>query len=192
MILAGMKTMKTVSRRGAGHAWSLACLAGLLLATHLFPAEEALIREPARVVRIISGDTLTILYQGKWQELRLIGIDAPEPALNNAVYEDALRRAKTTGQVMADAREAIHFLRRYVRYGSQIFLEFDVQRLDRFGRLLAYAYLTNGKMINELVLNEGYASWLPIPPNLKYQERLGRAYRLALSQKKGIWSPRRI
>jgi endonuclease YncB( thermonuclease family) len=44
----------------------------------LIPAAgEASGREPARVIRVISGDILTVQYQQKWEELQLLGIDSP-------------------------------------------------------------------------------------------------------------------
>jgi len=36
-------------------------------------------------------------------------------------------------------------------------LELDVQPIDKYGRLLAYVYLPNGKMFNALIDQEGYA-----------------------------------
>ncbi|HSQ35469.1 MAG TPA: hypothetical protein VLQ89_05705, partial [Candidatus Binatia bacterium] len=55
---------------------ALSLLAALLFAAGL---EAAFVqKEPARIVRIINGDTLTILYQGKWEEIKLLGLDMPE------------------------------------------------------------------------------------------------------------------
>ena len=42
-------------------------------------------------------------------------------------------------------------------------LEFDVERKDDYGRLLAYAYLTDGPMYNETLLREGYAQVATFP-----------------------------
>lgn len=40
---------------------------------------------------------------------------------------------------------------------------------DRYGRLLAYLWLADGTLFNELLLGEGYAQLLTIPPNnVKY------------------------
>lgn len=62
----------------------------MLFAAAEMPA-KTIYKEPARLIRVISADTLTILYNGKWEELKLIGLDALETALNDKVYEEALR-----------------------------------------------------------------------------------------------------
>ncbi len=56
-------------------------------------------------------------------------------------------------------------------------LEFDVEKRDRYGRLLAYMYLPDGRMLNEEIVKAGYANILTVPPNMKYQERFLKAYR---------------
>jgi endonuclease YncB( thermonuclease family) len=42
-------------------------------------------------------------------------------------------------------------------------------------------------MLNERVLGEGYARLMPIPPNLKFRNRLAHAFRLAAEQRWGFW-----
>jgi len=66
-------------------------------------------------------------------------------------------------------------------------LEFDVQQKDRYGRLLAYVYLPDGRMLNEVLLEEGYAALLTVPPNVKYAERLRKAQKRAVEEGKGLW-----
>ena len=42
---------------------------------------------------------------------------------------------------------------------------------DRFDRLLRYAYMPDGNMINAMMVQEGYATAATFPPDVKYQER---------------------
>ena len=56
-------------------------------------------------------------------------------------------------------------------------MEFDVQKRDKYGRLLAYVYLSDGKMVNEEIVKAGYANFMTYPPNVKYQEKFLKAYR---------------
>jgi micrococcal nuclease len=65
-------------------------------------------------------------------------------------------------------------------------MEFDVQRRDKYGRLLAYLYLSDGRMLNEEIVKAGYANLMTIPPNVKYQERFLKAYREARKNKRGL------
>ena len=45
--------------------------------------------ESAIVNKIVDGDTINVLYHNKIENLRLIGIDAPESSLNKKAYKDA-------------------------------------------------------------------------------------------------------
>ena len=66
-------------------------------------------------------------------------------------------------------------------------LEFDAERKDDYGRLLAYAYLTDGTMFNETLLREGYAQVAIFPPNTRYLERFEEAQEEAREARRGIW-----
>jgi hypothetical protein len=59
-------------------------------------------------------------------------------------------------------------------YLSLIGLEFDVERVDLYDRLLAYVY-GGGEMFNELLLEEGYAQAYPYEPNTRYEGRFADA-----------------
>ncbi|MBS1237387.1 MAG: nuclease (SNase protein), partial [Deltaproteobacteria bacterium] len=71
--------------------------------------------------------------------------------------------------------------------GKQIRLEFDQERNDHHGRLLAYVFLENGDMVNELLVKKGFARVLPKPPNLKHFSLLLDAQRRAMVERVGIW-----
>lgn len=145
-------------------------------------------REPARVIRVISGDTLTVQYRQKWEELQLLGVDTPEMTANNKTYEIALQTGTTPDKIIAQGKKAAEFVKQVIHYGSQIWLEFDARKRDRHGRLLAYVFLPGGALLNERLLEAGYARLMPIPPNLKYQNRLTQAFRLAMESRKGFWA----
>lgn len=145
-------------------------------------------REPARVIRVISGDTLTVQYRQKWEELRLLGVDSPEMTANNKTYEVALQTGTTPDKIIAQGKMAAEFVKQVIHYGSQIWLEFDARKRDRHGRLLAYVFLPGGVMLNERLLEAGYARLMPIPSNLRYRHRLTQAFRLATENQRGFWS----
>jgi micrococcal nuclease len=150
------------------------CAAWLLLALLLGSAclaAAVIQREPARVVRVISADTLTILYRGKWEEIKLIGLEAPQTALNDRAYEEALKSSSTPDEVIRRGLQASEFVKGLLRYGSQVWIEFDVQKRDRYSRLLGYVYLADGRMLNEVILRQGLADLFLVPPNLRYSQR---------------------
>ena len=74
-----------------------------------------------------------------------------------------------------------------VHPGDTVTLEFDMEKQDRYGRLLAYVYLSNGKMLNEEIARTGYASLMTHPPNVKYEQRFLQAYREARENRRGLW-----
>ena len=140
-------------------------------------------KEPARIMRIINGDTLTILYHGKWEEIKLIGLDMPETTLNDRVYEKALKNSTTPAAIINRGLADREFVKKYLQYGSQIWIEFDTQKRDRFSRLLGYVYIADGRMLNEIILSAGLTEPLLIPPNLKYQQRFQEIANLVQNNK---------
>jgi micrococcal nuclease len=136
-------------------------------------------KDPARIMRIINGDTLTILYRGKWEEIKLLGLDMPETTLNDRVYEKALKNSTTPAEIINRGLTGREFVKKYLQFGSQIWIEFDTQKRDRFSRLQGYVYLTDGRMLNEIILGAGLTEPLFVTPNLKYEQRFQEIARLA-------------
>jgi micrococcal nuclease len=65
-------------------------------------------------------------------------------------------------------------------------LEFDEDREDQFGRLLAYVHV-GGQMFNETLLRQGYAQLWVIDPNDRYEARFDQAQQEAKNAGRGIW-----
>ncbi len=84
-------------------------------------------------------------------------------------------------------KRATEYVESLVNTGDLITIEFDVQKRDKYGRLLCYVYLSNDKMLNEEIVKVGYAVILTIPPNVKYKDRFLRAYKDARESKRGLW-----
>jgi len=154
------------------------CLTACLFFTSIFAAAPIL-KEPGRVMRVISGDTLTILYQGKWEEIKLLGLDMPETTMTDRVYEYALKHSTTPAEIINRGLNGREFVKKYLQYGSQVWIEFDVQKRDHFSRLLGYVYLADGRMLNEIILKARLSEPLFIAPNLKYQQHFQELARLA-------------
>jgi len=74
-----------------------------------------------------------------------------------------------------------------IKRGVFITIEFDVKEIDRYGRLLCYVYLSNGKMLNEEIVKAGYANVKAIPPNVKYEDRFLDAFKYAQEAERGLW-----
>ncbi len=133
--------------------------------------------EQAHVRRVIDGDTVE-LRDGRL--VRYIGIDAPEV------------RRRDGEQWVVDpepyGREAAEANRQLVE-GKTVRLEYDVERFDRYGRLLAYLYVGD-QMVNAALLQAGDAQLLTIPPNVKYVERFRQLVAQARAAGRGLWALR--
>lgn len=131
------------------------------------------------VRRVIDGDTVE-LSGGRMA--RYIGIDTPETRRRagrgwREVNEPYAREAKAANAELVSGRP--------VRF------EFDVQRMDKYNRLLVYCF--SGKRDDEIfvqaeLLKRGLAYLYTFPPNVKYTDVLVAAQKEAREKKRGIWS----
>ncbi len=126
----------------------------------------------AKVITVNDGDTITILLDGSKYRVRLIGIDAPEMG------------QEPWGRASRD------HLRRLLKDGRwRVSLEQDIEHYDKYNRLLVYLWTSDGRMLNEEMLQDGYAVLFTIQPNSKYSRRFRNAERIARENRRGIWGP---
>ncbi len=145
-------------------------------------------RVPCRVIKVYDGDTFKCrLESGEEVKVRLIGVDTPESRRNRKAYRDAERSGKSVEEIVRLGRKASAFTKKLIPPGTVVYLETDVQLHDRYGRLLAYVYLPDGRMLNEVLVEEGYATAYTVPPNVKYAERFVQLQREAMKKRKGLW-----
>jgi hypothetical protein len=107
--------------------------------------------------------------------LRLIGIDTPEtkdPRKPVQCFgEEATKRA---GEILS---------------GRKVYLEFDpANRIDRYGRTLAYVFREDGFEYNREMIREGFAHSYTKYPHPKL-ESFNQAQSEAQSNQSGFWSP---
>jgi micrococcal nuclease len=141
----------------------------------------------ATVVHVVDGDTLRIEMDGHEEAVRLIGIDTPESKINKKAKKDSIKTNHDVETITAMGKEAASYVRTLVRKGDTVSIEFDVQKRDKYNRLLVYAYLSDGKMLNEEIVKAGYANIMTYPPNVRYQDRFVRAFREARDTKRGLY-----
>jgi len=117
-------------------------------------------------ISIIDGDSMMVSIEGRAREVRLIGIDAPEWG------QEYGTKAKTY---------SLKFC-----YGKPLGIEYDVSKRDRFGRMLAYVYVGE-KMLNEELVKSGLALAVKYNPNTKHHAQLVRAQEWAKKNRMGFW-----
>ncbi len=151
----------------------LLCGCSSRLVSEGLPGGESSVEAEATVVRVTDGDTVRITPEIDGENrVRLLGVDTPEI--------DPERGSEPYGE------EATRFTQRNIQ-DQDVTLEFDVEREDDYGRLLAYAYLPDGSMFNETLLREGYAQIATFPPNTRYLDRFEEAQEQAREAGRGIW-----
>jgi len=136
------------------------------------------------VTRAVDGDTLVLENK---ERVRLIGIDTPEMHESNKLYRDAQRSGQDVEAIKRLGRQAYEFTKKLVE-GKRVRLEFDVERYDKYKRILAYVYLEDGTFVNAKIVEEGYASLMTYPPNVKYADLFLKLYRQARENRRGLWN----
>jgi micrococcal nuclease len=131
---------------------------------------------PARVERVVDGDTFVAELAGRRERIRVIGVDTPETV-------DPNRPVQTYG------KEASSFAKRMLS-GRTVRLAGDVEPRDKYGRLLAYVWLPDGTFWNALLAAEGYAQLITIPPDVTYASLFRRLVDEARSAHRGLWARR--
>ena len=145
------------------------------------------------VEHVSDGDTLTVLYRGQRERVRLVGIDAPESSENEKAFRDAKRTESDVRSIISQGKKSAAYTQSLVRPGEILGIEFDVEKRDRYSRLLAYLYLPSGEMLNRKIVAEGYAYPYTRPPNVRYAEKLRKDFEQARKSRRGLWgqSPQR-
>lgn len=130
---------------------------------------------PVTLVRVVDGDTIKIMYKGEEKNVRYLLIDTPETSHPRLGKQPFGPEAKTRNEELIKS--------------GKLTIEFDVgERIDKYGRLLAYVY-AGGKSVQETLLKEGLARVAYVyPPNTRHLDRFKAAEKIAKDKKIGIWS----
>lgn len=131
----------------------------------------------ARVEAVYDGDTVRLADD---TEVRLIGIDTPEIGRDGEPDQPYGRAARTALVELLAAHER----RIHLRYASE--------RRDDYDRLLAHAYLPDGRSITRLLLERGYGARVTVPPNTWQHRCYARAERSARTAERRIWRTQRL
>jgi endonuclease YncB( thermonuclease family) len=128
----------------------------------------------SEVQRVTDGDTFVATVKGRRERIRVIGVDTPESVAPN-------RPDEPFGEESSD------FAKRYLS-GETVLLAGDAEPRDRYGRMLAYVWLADGTFWNALLVAEGYAQQLTIPPNVTYAGLFRRLVGEARREHRGLWA----
>lgn len=132
---------------------------------------------PFGVARVVDGDTVRVEIAGRQQAVRLLGIDTPET-------KDPRKPVQCFGREASQRAEQL-------LNGRQVWLESDPKQAaaDRYGRLLAYVWLDEVTMLNDVMVREGLAHELTYDGQYKYQDRFNAGESAAREAERGLWHP---
>lgn len=130
-----------------------------------------------QVIKVVDGDTIKVLVDGKLETIRLIGMDTPE-------IVDPRKPVQCFGREASDkAKEILN--------GVQVYLESDSSQgeRDKYDRLLRYVILADGTNYNKLMIEQGYAHEYTYNLPYKYQMEFKQAEEQARIDQVGLWAP---
>lgn len=143
----------------------------LFQVTHLGEA----VTGTTHVVKVIDGDTIEVTHAGRKEKVRLLGIDTPET-------KDPRKPVQCFGT------EASAHTAELLPPGTEVILVPDVERRDRYDRLLAYVYrFSDHLFVNLELARGGYADLLTYPPNVAHTAELSAAVAEARREQRGLW-----
>ena len=148
----------------------------LLLLLALFFRESPELLSPHSPVTVSDGDTISMEIQGEKETIRYLLMDTPELHHPSRPVEELGKEAREENL-------------RLLALGT-IRLEFDRERRDRYGRLLAFVWVRTAEgeiMVNEELVRKGLALPLVIPPNGKYSDRIFSVMAEAREKNRGLW-----
>jgi endonuclease YncB( thermonuclease family) len=150
---------------------SIRALFSFLIITAFITSTESSAAQTWHTVRWVNDGDTVVLTTG--QRVRYIGLNAPEIDHKDQKAQPYGYQAKSINKELV--------------LSGKIRLEYDTERFDRYGRLLAYVFLDDGTFLNTRLLQAGSAFYLHHKPNLKYSQSLLKAQQEAMDLKKGLW-----
>lgn len=149
--------------------------------------------EEAQLIRIVDGDTIVVKNSaGKEEKVRLLEIDTPESVASNAYLESTGKTNCNEGQIASD------FTKEMLANIEVVYLEYDQEKEDKYGRTLAYVWLHNDVDVNDtddiinyclnaILIKEGMAECVVYEPNDYHKDIFMMLEDNAKQQQKGLW-----
>ena len=130
----------------------------------------------ASVSRVVDGDTVDVVVEGREQRVRLLNIDTPETV-------DPDKDVQCLGP------EATAHLATLLPVGTAIELLTDDEKVDRDGRLLAGVRLDDGRLVNAEMARAGLALPMVVGSNDRFLPEVEQANAEAVTAQRGLYDP---
>ncbi len=135
-------------------------------------------RKSAPVVRVVDGDTVRLVVDGREEPVRVIGLDTPETV-------DPRRSVECFG------REASRRATELLPVGAVVQVAADPTQdtRDAFQRLLLHVWLPDGRSFARTMIAEGFAHEYTYRVPYQGQAEYRAAQREAEAASRGLWAP---
>lgn len=140
------------------------------VATVLSPGGETVV-----VDRVVDGDTVDVFRDATTVRVRLLNIDTRESVDPNSPVECL-------------GEDASAYLSGLLAPGTVVELEYDEERVDRYGRELAGLFV-DGQLVNAEIARAGYGVPLLIEPNDRFYDAVNEAWTEAEVAGAGVFDP---
>ena len=122
--------------------------------------ETTITKSLLKIVKFVDGDGIILedFVSKKEFEVRLYGIDAPEINYCNKIKKDEIELQVPAALLIKLGYLSFNFLKDQVNLGDVCTLVQEQNNVvDKYGRLLGYLILKDGRVLNEIMIKEGYA-----------------------------------
>lgn len=145
------------------------------------PVSDDIVLTEARVMQVIDGYTLYAAIGNSEIKVRMIGVDTPE-----SVHTDPSQNT-VWGTYASDYTKGI------LLEDMTVYLEYDEEPTDKYGRTLAYVWLVQDtsdieNMLNAILVRDGYAYDKVFQPNDKYAVVFEQLRIAAQNAGAGLWA----
>ena len=110
--------------------------------------------------KVVDGDGLILknVLNNSEEEIRFLGIDAPESKRCKKLIQDERETHRPAQLLLMLGRLSLNFLIELIPPGTKLTVKTESKdSSDIYGRTLAYVYLPDGRCVNEILVSEGYA-----------------------------------
>ena len=148
----------------------------IVISVFLININNVYAKEHVKYSDCIDGDTIKVLLDNEEKTVRLLAVDTPESVKPNAEIEYY-------------GKEASEYTCNIIKNAKKIQLEYDSNsdKVDKYDRLLAWVFV-DGKLLQELLIENGYAKVAYLYNDYKYTNILMERQELAQTKNIGIWN----
>jgi micrococcal nuclease len=139
-------------------------------------AKKELSQKYFKVARVVDGDTIDIVINGKTERLRLIGINTPEVVDPRKTVECFGREASDNAKKLLSGQEV------------RVKADSTQDDRDKYGRLLRYVWRRDGLFYNLEAIKDGFAYEYTYQLPYIYQKDFKEAQIIAQENKLGLWA----